>query len=145
MVPGRVKGVSVLRVNGKWVNVKGPRQYLKAVHWIAANDDAAERWVSEIEMYLSVKLVADVWGKSSRYVARHVQEIRLAMVEDGTVVRMGHGVMIEYRAEVGKWEVKDGGAFVGHFADEMAARAVAAGLSRERADREAEAQCYGGR
>lgn len=50
--------------------------YRKSVEHIACNDDPGEMSAREVERQISVQLVADVFGKSARQVARAVVRLR---------------------------------------------------------------------
>jgi hypothetical protein len=47
-------------------------RYLRAVKWIAFNDEEGDTTVSVVKGYLSVALVADVFGKTIQQVAEAV-------------------------------------------------------------------------
>jgi len=50
----------------------GENRYRLAVHWIAMNDETAEKDLEVIGSLISVQLVADVWSKPTSEVARDV-------------------------------------------------------------------------
>lgn len=50
--------------------------YQRAVEWIAYNDETACLNADEIEQFISVLLVADLWGKRPRKVADDVLRVR---------------------------------------------------------------------
>lgn len=50
--------------------------YNRAVRWIAYNDNDAELDQSAIEEYVTVALVADLFGKSTEQVAQDVFNVR---------------------------------------------------------------------
>jgi hypothetical protein len=50
--------------------------YREAVEWIALNDDESETRVAVIEGLTTVALVADLFGRSQRTVARAVRNYR---------------------------------------------------------------------
>jgi hypothetical protein len=54
--------------------------YNRAVRWIAYNDNDAELDQSEIEDYVTVALVADLFGKTTGQVGKDVFNVRKAEV-----------------------------------------------------------------
>jgi hypothetical protein len=54
--------------------------YNRAVRWIAYNDNDAELDQAAIEEYITVALVADLFGKSTESVAADVFRVRKAEV-----------------------------------------------------------------
>lgn len=59
---------------------KGRVSYRDAIHWIAANDAPGDKpTIRQYQTFLTVLLVADVWGKPSLDVASDVLRKRIKL------------------------------------------------------------------
>jgi hypothetical protein len=67
-------------------------RYKDAIEWIARNDNPGDyETAEEISRYLTVGLVADLWGKSESDVAVDVERVRLKDAEWRVHLRLIHG------------------------------------------------------
>lgn len=54
-----------------------PEGYRWACEWIALNDEALDRDVDSISGYISVAIIADMWHKDTKDVAKDVLKARI--------------------------------------------------------------------
>lgn len=59
----------------KYIRQQSP-SFQHAIEWITDNDETAETSIDALETLVSVTLVADLWGKTPRYVATRVYALR---------------------------------------------------------------------
>lgn len=60
-----------------------PKKYLKAVDWVALNDEPGDLSIDTVAMMLTTHFVADLFNKSSRAVAKDVVNRRIELGQYG--------------------------------------------------------------